>query len=275
MPIEISVIIPTYNEERYISKCLETILNQTHKSYEVIVVDDGSIDNTVEVIKKFIPEGVQFYQKNRGGPASARNLGAEKAKGDILLFLDHDMYFSKSFIEDLVRPIKEKGVVGTAPIDRYIANKENRWAPLVDLLMGFDKLDLEEGPNRSNIFRAIKKDIFFSVGGFDSIGYNDDETLKRKLGTGSYAVRAKYWHYNPEDLLDIYKKMNWWARSDQCKKTFRNLLHYSLPNSIRWGIKHSFKMKNFDYLIIRVVNDLAIFNGILQTLIFRSRNIQK
>lgn len=272
--IDVSVVIATYNEEKYVSKCLSTILDQTYPSYEVIVVDDGSSDNTVSIVKSFIPKGIKFYEKIRGGPASARNYGASKAKGNILVFLDHDMRFSRSFIEDLVRPIKKDGVVGTYHVGGGAANYTHRWVnPIVRLAkLNEAKHDsLEPG----KIFRAIRKNKFDEIGGYDSIGYNDDETIFRKLGIHSIPVKASAYHYYPENLLEIYKTSNWWARCDRCKKSFRNLLHYSLPNSIRWGLIISCKIRNINYLIIRVIQDFGVFMGLLKKIIFTKQDIYK
>ena len=93
---EVSVIIPAYNEEQYIGACLESLLNQTHPSYEAIVVDDGSTDRTVEVIRSF--NGVRLLRQDHSGPGGAYNLGAQHARGDILVFVDAGMTFVPDFI---------------------------------------------------------------------------------------------------------------------------------------------------------------------------------
>jgi len=98
----ISIIIPAYNEEDLIAECLESIKSQSYKNLEVIVVDDGSRDRTLEIAKGLKVKTMSQYHK---GPGSARNLAASHAKGKILVFVDADMTFDKNFIRDLVAPI--------------------------------------------------------------------------------------------------------------------------------------------------------------------------
>jgi glycosyltransferase involved in cell wall biosynthesis len=89
MPSSVSVIIPAYNSGRRVTRTIETALNQTLPVREVIVVDDGSTDDTLEVVSQFGPR-VRVVSKPNGGPASARNLGASLATGDWLAMLDAD-----------------------------------------------------------------------------------------------------------------------------------------------------------------------------------------
>ena len=75
----LSVIIPTYNEEKDIGECISTLLKQSYKKIEIIIVDDGSSDNTLNLVKKF--RQVKILIQNHQGPGKARNLGARKSKG--------------------------------------------------------------------------------------------------------------------------------------------------------------------------------------------------
>jgi len=86
----ISIIIPLYNKERTIRKSVESVLMQNYEDYEIIIVDDGSTDRSVEVVESLQSEKIHQYRKQNGGPSSARNYGVHKAKGDWLLFLDAD-----------------------------------------------------------------------------------------------------------------------------------------------------------------------------------------
>lgn len=85
----ISVIIPTYNYGHYLIEAIDSALNQSYKPYEIIIADDGSTDNTVEVIKRYGSTIKYFYREN-GGIGAARNLGIQHATGDFLAFLDSD-----------------------------------------------------------------------------------------------------------------------------------------------------------------------------------------
>ncbi|RKD27580.1 Glycosyl transferase family 2 [Caminicella sporogenes DSM 14501] len=113
---KVSVIIPTYNYEKFIHNAIDSILNQTFKDYEIIIVDDGSTDNTAEIIKKYNNEKISYFYKENRGPAAARNLGIKKAKGDYICFLDADDAFMPEKLEiqvDILDKNKNIGLVYT------------------------------------------------------------------------------------------------------------------------------------------------------------------
>lgn len=88
----ISVIVPVYNAEKYISKCIDSILSQTFKDFELILINDGSTDNSDLICGKYasIDNRVKVFHKQNGGAGSARNLGVQKAVGDWIMFVDAD-----------------------------------------------------------------------------------------------------------------------------------------------------------------------------------------
>ncbi len=93
-----SIIIPVYNVEKYLKKCLESVFNQTYRDYEVIVVNDGTKDNSMKIVDKY--DVTTIYQENQGLSA-ARNTGVRYAKGEYLLFLDSDDYIDKYLLEKI------------------------------------------------------------------------------------------------------------------------------------------------------------------------------
>lgn len=90
-----SIIIPNYNKEEYVRETLESIFNQTYKNFEVIVVDDGSTDKSIEIIKEFDIKLFHTIRKKAGG---ARNVGIDNATGDYIIFLDSDDYFTDNTV---------------------------------------------------------------------------------------------------------------------------------------------------------------------------------
>jgi len=100
----ISVIVPTYNRADLISETIESILNQTYKNFELIIVDDGSTDNTEEVIRKFKDSRIKYIKTdNWGGPARPRNTGIKKAKGEYIAFCDDDDIWLPKKLEKQIR----------------------------------------------------------------------------------------------------------------------------------------------------------------------------
>jgi len=103
---EISVIIPTYQHAREIGLCLKSILAQTFGDFEIIVVNDGSTDDTIETLKPFMGRIKLINQENRGGNA-ARNRGFREAKGRFLLFCDADIIMRPDFLEQMLSSLGE------------------------------------------------------------------------------------------------------------------------------------------------------------------------
>jgi len=108
---KVSVIIPAYNSETYIAETLGSALAQTYKNYEVIVVDDGSRDETLRVARSFEPQ-VKVLTKQNGGPASARNLAINNSQGDYLALLDSDDLWVKDKLEQQAAFLDENQDVG-------------------------------------------------------------------------------------------------------------------------------------------------------------------
>lgn len=106
MPIQpkISVIVPVYNTEKYLSKCLDSILNQTLKNIEVIVVNDGSKDNSQTIINQYKNTDVRIISilKDNGGLSDARNVGIKRASGDYIAFVDSDDYIDLEMFEKMI-----------------------------------------------------------------------------------------------------------------------------------------------------------------------------
>ena len=104
--MDVSVIIPVYNGEKSISTSLDSLVRQTHRNFEVVVVNDGSVDGTEKVIKSYADElNLNYVYQDNAGVASARNKGMELAKGMYVTFLDADDHYEPSFIEKMHRKI--------------------------------------------------------------------------------------------------------------------------------------------------------------------------
>ena len=99
----ISVIVPVYNAEKYLKKCLDSLVNQSYKDLEIILVNDGSQDGSEKICKDYEEKDsrIILINKNNGGPSSARNSGIEKANGEYLSFIDSDDYLALDFYEKL------------------------------------------------------------------------------------------------------------------------------------------------------------------------------
>ena len=103
--ILISVIIPVYNAEEYIARALESVLNQTYEKLDIIVVDDGSDDNSLDICKRYAAcdKRIKLLHKQNGGQASARTYGIKRACGDYITFLDADDYIDVETYANIIK----------------------------------------------------------------------------------------------------------------------------------------------------------------------------
>ena len=107
----VSVIVPFYNVENYIEKCLETLVNQTLEDIEIILVNDGSKDRSKIIVDKFLkqyPEKIVYLEKENGGLSDARNYAIPYAKGEYIAFLDSDDYVEKTMYKDMYELAKKE-----------------------------------------------------------------------------------------------------------------------------------------------------------------------
>ena len=108
---KVSIIVPIYNVEGYIEKCLETLVNQTLEDIEIILVNDGSTDNSELIAKRFFekyPEKIVYLEKENGGLSDARNYGIPYSKGEYIAFLDSDDYVEKNMYEEMYELAKRE-----------------------------------------------------------------------------------------------------------------------------------------------------------------------
>ena len=151
----VSIIIPVYNCEKYLERCLDSVFSQTYDNYEVICIDDGSSDNSAEIIKKY--NASYIYQDN-AGQAAARNKGIELAKGEWLCFVDGDDAIDKDYLNALVKNIKDDVGMVVCRIRRINEDGSNN----VDVMKKYGIIDSKEALVTINVGptnKLIKKDI--------------------------------------------------------------------------------------------------------------------
>lgn len=125
-----TIVIPLYNKAKYIEKALKSALNQNYQDFEIIVIDDGSIDKGADIVKRFDDDSIKLIQQENQGVSAARNKGIEKSKNELIAFLDADDEWLPNHLDVLVRLIKkfpEAGIYGTAYQKK---NKKGKsWVP--------------------------------------------------------------------------------------------------------------------------------------------------
>lgn len=161
--IKISVVVPVFNSEGIIGRTIEALLGQSLLPREIIIVDDGSTDNTAKIVKKYPVK--YLYQKN-AGPAAARNNGWKHAHGDIVAFTDSDCIPDKNWLKNLVEPFKELevGAVGGA---YKTANPEKFLARLIGMEIEYRYTRMGKYINAHGSYNlAVRKQVLEEVNGF-------------------------------------------------------------------------------------------------------------
>ncbi len=174
----VSVVIPTFNEEKYIENTLKSLKNQTYSPLEIIVVDSFSTDNTLKIVKKYTNK---IFKKNTN-IAEAKNMGAAHANGYVLVFLDADTVLSTNWIGKAVKNL-EDGAVMSVGIFRDL---ENKWryqflsAIWSDVLPTFLRKFGIVGHAGASTF-AVKKEFFRKAGGFNNklVAFEDVDFCRR------------------------------------------------------------------------------------------------
>jgi len=144
---KVSVIVPVYNVELYLEKCLLSLVNQTLQNIEIIVVNDGSIDHSQQIIEKFqqeYPQKIFAYTKENGGLSDARNFGIDRAKGKYIGFVDSDDYVSETMFEEMLNIAEEHQTEITICNIQKVDERGNVTQKLTQLPGFPEKIILEE-----------------------------------------------------------------------------------------------------------------------------------
>lgn len=179
MLVNFSIVIPVYNKKPHIKRCLDSVLNQTHNEFEVIIVDDNSTDGSFEEIKKYNDPRIQVFQRTEPGPGgyAARNLGIEKVQYKWIAFLDADDEWYPNHLENLsntINKFSDVGIIGAGFI--AISKKSKVTQPYFQInekkgahrLMFSDFLNIYLKNHRfgNTSVVAVKKDIIEKAGCF-------------------------------------------------------------------------------------------------------------
>jgi glycosyltransferase involved in cell wall biosynthesis len=203
----VSIIVPTYNRAHLIKRALESIFRQTYANLELIIIDDGSTDDTEFVIaaytnKSYFP--VRYYKKNNGGCASARNMGVSLATGDALAFLDSDDELLPNAIGELVRTMEETGADFVySPSFAQVAGRQFAVYPAA---AGHPELFAVEYfmTNRTYVCSILyRKHIFEVFRNDESLRYNEDSDFLQRV-----AISFKAAYLNSPTALVHYHNAN-------------------------------------------------------------------
>ncbi|MBF0521703.1 MAG: glycosyltransferase [Candidatus Omnitrophica bacterium] len=252
----ISVVIPAYNCEKTISQTIQAVLNQTYKNIRVIVVDDGSTDQTARTIRSF--SDVRYvYQKN-AGPASARNRGAKEAATEIVFFTDSDCIPQKDWIEKSLVHFQDPEIAVVAG-SYGIANPESILARCIHKEILFrHRTRMPQYPKAFGSYNfGVRKKVFDLVGGFNEryrFASGEDNDLSYKIIKAGQKI-----YFEKNSFVDHYHPT---SVGKYLKEQFRHGF---------WRVKmyfdHPSMMKGDDYTFWKDAAEVPLSAGILIALI--------
>ena len=262
----ISIVIPVYNAEKYLEQCLNSIKDQTYKNFEVILVNDGSIDHSESICMDFVKVDTRFkyFTKVNGGASSARNFGLDHVTGDFITFIDADDWVDENHLEVLINNIKDNNSdMAVSSIKKFDMSNNfhfRMYSNQEKYLLNYNKLNREEflvilpklilanNSYKVAVSKLFKKELVTDVRFDESIIYGEDLEFFFKIYNNinsisyidevTYVYRlhderssSKFGQLHMEQELAIYKKM--YERIEELGlptihyvNTLRNLLDY-------------------------------------------------
>lgn len=247
----ISIIVPVYNGDKYLSRCVDSILNQTFQDWELLLVDDGSTDKSGEICDEYATKDkrIKAFHKKNGGVSSARNYGIRHSRGKWLTFIDIDDYVQDSFLEILIQEANSVDMVVSGAYyinDRKVFLPPNRLFNISDDLLLLDE-------QLCSIYlmtcwaKLFKRTFIINEGiYFDSslrIGEDTDFVLRYLKQIRSIKfVHIAFYNYNDEEKNKLFK----YALS---ANDFSNHLFLILDSLNQLKKKYNYSFCKFEYLL--------------------------
>ncbi len=268
-----SIIVPVYNVEEYIDKCLKSIFNQTYKDFEVIVVDDGTEDNSMDIVNKY---DVIVVKEKNSGLSTARNNGVKKAKGEYLLFVDSDDYLEKDLLKNINDNLSDNPDVLRFQIKEVDEDKETNYNE-----EGFDTTNGADAFNKISKYHYIENAWAYAINRkyyldnnykFKDGSYHEDFGLIPLVIIKANTVKSiSYIGYNYRQRNNSIMNNNDYEKTKKKVKDFLNHYKYLIKEIDKLNIESSvFKSYISNSLIIKICelkgNDYKEYKKVLKEL---------
>jgi len=255
MDILLTVIIPMFNVQDYIGICLESILNQTFKDFEIIVIDDGSTDDSYLVAMKYVdmyPNKIKMYRQPNLGQASARNLGLLKARGKYISFIDSDDFIDKNMYECLIGEAQkfDLDIIQCSMLNWYGENSSRNFVNRIKKIQSIvynGKSYFEFGPTVSPCDKVFKREFLKKV----HFSFEEGRLAEDALGITKLihqASKIKYidnaFYYYRRDNLNSTRNSNDFSRMIKLGKD---------KIFIAWKLNEYRKTKGWNGAINRII----------------------
>lgn len=250
---DISIIVPVYNAEKYLKKCLDSLVNQTKKELEFILINDGSTDKSEEIIKTYKDKRIKYFKNKNQGIGKTRNFGIEKATGKYIMFLDSDDYFSNDACEILYKTA-EKEKADLIVFDYYRVEKENLNEVKIE---SFNATNIKDDPN---LLLKINLGPCNKIYKSDLIKNNDikfEENLKYE--DTLFVVKAIY---KAKKIMKLNKFLHYYMIHEKSETTVRDKKVFDIlkiVDKIRTYLKNDELMKDsVDKLTVKILTNYTI-----------------
>lgn len=265
--IKVSIIVPVYNSEKYIGSTLDSIINQDFNGFEVIVIDDGSTDDSLRIIEEKLSKSAvahEIIHQENSGVSSARNLGIEKAQGEYLVFVDSDDYITGNHLSELyngetdfslIQFIKKEGKKSSAPnyiskrlmsCDEFIRMELNMQVPFNFWQLMYKASIINDNGIRFNPDYIYGEDIEFAL---KALSFGNEVAISNEV-TYYYIQHdesaIKTSEYRRFEVVDIFENLAEFYRN-QGKDDLANLIITSrIPKAI-FGNMNYFFYNDYDF----------------------------
>ncbi|UMQ41046.1 glycosyltransferase [Chryseobacterium sp. Y16C] len=204
VPSKISIIVPVYNVENYLAKCLDSLVNQTYQNIEILVVNDGSTDDSGKIINDFsvkFPEKIKSFYKKNGGLSDARNVGIDNAIGDYIGFVDSDDYVLETMFEEMLGLAEKHSAEMVICNIQKVDERGNVIQKLTQIPNMPEKIDLE---THFSVFSDIsyfacnklfKKELFETKRFKQGISFEDIQLIPQLLLECKTIAQTQHFHY--------------------------------------------------------------------------------
>ena len=269
---KISIIVPIYNVEKYLSSALDSVVNQTYKNLEVLLIDDGSTDNSSEIAEKYVKKDSRFillHQKNQG-LSGARNTGLEKASGKYIMFLDSDDFFDPNACESLYKCIEKTNA--DYAIGNYTNTGEDgtKWKEPV-----FDKnkfksfrLSIKDYENSFFIMNSGVWNKIFRKSFLDKLGVRFVEKLPAEdaIFTTYCFIHSERVFYTPDNVYN-YRLRNSDSISTNCSRNYflginkaYRIIYDNFRTSNNLEYYRYYYAKSMNYILYRFIDTDLLTN---------------
>ncbi len=247
---DVSIIVPIYNTEKYLKRCVDSILSQSFKDFELLLIDDGSTDGSLQIIKEYeeYDKRVRIFSNKNQGPALTRNFGIDMAKSDYLMFIDSDDYIDQGYLADYYNAVSQSNVdIAIGGYKRVIGEKTTY---TLRLKHGEFSKYVVTGP----VCRIIKKEFL------------NDNNIRFLDTNSSEDVYFNLMIYNKTEKIKIIDNVgyNYFYNAN----SLSNTAHKGFKKDIRIielldliNVKDSYNLELNQYYIIRYIIWYLLYSG--------------